>query len=283
MFTLDARALQFLHESNAIEEIHDIDYTKPENLYPGRGHAWALLDSQARALRRERLELEDICRWQRLLTEEQARYGHAIPARGIGRLRGPEAPFNVRVGNHIAPPWSDVQGLMQKWLSELHKKLEPLNPLVVNAVTAIEILGDFFQRFEAIHPFVDGNGRTGRLIANYLITYCRHPIIIFRSSERQFFYEAHRSKMAMRCFMLGKYEEATFAPDWDLLERIHSVKQDPAHSVEQLNAVMASARYRILERKSRGLENNVYGDEKESIVVDWSELRTARAEWSKAV
>lgn len=85
MFACNERALRFLAESNAIEDIFDINYSQAANLCPGRGHAWALLDSQARAFRRERLQLSDICRWQQLIAEEQLQYGHAIPTEGIGR------------------------------------------------------------------------------------------------------------------------------------------------------------------------------------------------------
>ena len=46
----------------------------------------------------------------------------------------------------------------------------------------------FHVKFENIHPFADGNGRTGRLLMNYLlVTHSHPPIIIFEEDRRTYF------------------------------------------------------------------------------------------------
>lgn len=55
---------------------------------------------------------------------------------------------NVQVGGYSPPAWMDVQDLMDDWLDGLDGR-EPW----VNHVY-----------FEGIHPFADGNGRTGRML-----------------------------------------------------------------------------------------------------------------------
>jgi Fic family protein len=213
-----ARAIEFLHESNAIEDITNVDYTLQQNAATDRGHFGALLDSQGKAESRARLSVDDICRWQRWLTEEQTQFGHTLPAGGAGALRSPQYPMNVRVGFHIAPSFEDVPQLFATWLSDLNARVASI-PRFPEDFTIADALGEFFQRFEAIHPFVDGNGRTGRLLANYLATAYGLPIIVFRFDEREAFYAAHRSKMAMRVFMADKVREAIFFPGQGLMLR----------------------------------------------------------------
>lgn len=48
----------------------------------------------------------------------------------------------------------------------------------------------FHAKFENIHPFADGNGRTGRLAMNYLLVLHDHPPIVIHEEDRKAYYEA---------------------------------------------------------------------------------------------
>ncbi|MBI2440191.1 MAG: Fic family protein [Lentisphaerae bacterium] len=63
----------------------------------------------------------------------------------------------VRVGPHIPPPPAEVSGLMGGLLEWWNKAAPSLSPVLSSAI--------LHYRFEAIHPFADGNGRTGRVLA----------------------------------------------------------------------------------------------------------------------
>ena len=41
-----------------------------------------------------------------------------------------------------------------------------------------------------IHPFADGNGRTGRLVMNYLLVIHNHPLIVIHQEDRKAYFDA---------------------------------------------------------------------------------------------
>ena len=54
----------------------------------------------------------------------------------------------------------------------------------------VEKLADFHIRFEAIHPFIDGNGRTGRLLINLELMKEGYPPIDIKFADRKRYYDA---------------------------------------------------------------------------------------------
>ncbi|MDR2493213.1 MAG: Fic family protein [Coriobacteriales bacterium] len=54
----------------------------------------------------------------------------------------------------------------------------------------IEAAAFFHLRLEKIHPFGDGNGRVGRIVANVMLEEAGYPAVIFPVAEKQRYYEA---------------------------------------------------------------------------------------------
>ena len=60
----------------------------------------------------------------------------------------------------------------------------------VPAQNALTAAAYFHAKFENIHPFADGNGRTGRLAMNYFLVLHDHPPIVIHEEDRKGYYEA---------------------------------------------------------------------------------------------
>ena len=96
---------------------------------------------------KKRLTHEDIFRLHAIIAGEVMDQGEA------GRYR----TMRVRVGQFVPPPPEDVSGLMFELLEWWNKDAPGLSPVLSSAIV--------HHRFETIHPFADGNGRTGRALA----------------------------------------------------------------------------------------------------------------------
>ncbi len=68
------------------------------------------------------------------------------------------------------PPPSELKGLMKKLEAELPALKAKLHPVEFAAVLHI--------RIATIHPFVDGNGRTARLVMNLALMQEGYPVTI---------------------------------------------------------------------------------------------------------
>lgn len=96
---------------------------------------------------KKRIRHNEVFELHRLLAEGVMDQGQA------GRYR----TVAVRVGDYVPPPPSDVSGLMLELLEWWGNESSHLSPVLSSAI--------LHYRFEAIHPFADGNGRTGRALS----------------------------------------------------------------------------------------------------------------------
>jgi Fic family protein len=89
----------------------------------------------------------------------------------------------VRVGSYIAAEPKQVRQLIEKIVEDYSTDL---------TMNSIEKIAWFHLNFERIHPFVDGNGRIGRVLMNMQLLKMGYPQIIIRNKSKKYYYEAIR-------------------------------------------------------------------------------------------
>ena len=102
-------------------------------------------------------------------------------------------PVRIMGAYHVPPDPVLVPEQMDRLVAEFegNKKLHP-----------IERAALFHLKFEEIHPFVDGNGRTGRLILNLMLMQAGYPPINVKYSDRKRYYEAFDAYYRDNCSAL---------------------------------------------------------------------------------
>lgn len=86
------------------------------------------------------------------------------------------------------PSWPDLSPLIAGWIDEV----AALTRLADDALDLPEALAQVHARFEQIHPFLDGNGRTGRLVLNLILVRLGFPPAIIYKGDRARYLRALR-------------------------------------------------------------------------------------------
>ncbi len=105
----------------------------------------------------------------------------ALPDEAPGSFRRHEiAAFD---GGMKPPSWIEVDAQMQDWLLQA-------NQIAAGTLeTAVE-LAVSHRGFEGIHPFLDGNGRVGRLVLNLMLVRMGYPPAIIYKNQRSAYLRA---------------------------------------------------------------------------------------------
>lgn len=154
MKKIDEKQLEeFLRESNNIER----EYS--EEAFKDAYRAWKFL------IFFDELSLSRILECHRVLLKN-------IKKRIAGKIR----KVNVRVGFSIKIDYQNIEERLKLLIEWIPKTKEDIKKWHIE--------------FENIHPFEDGNGRTGRIILNWQLLKNDHePLIIHEGDEQQQYYQ----------------------------------------------------------------------------------------------
>lgn len=130
------------------------------------------------------LYVQDIARKDIPLSESVIKQIHSLVLVDRPEDKGVFRRIPVRImGAYTdpAPPYL-IDDKMSELIFENEKRRGSMHP--------IERIARFHLEFEGIHPFIDGNGRTGRLILNLDLVRCGYPPINVKFVDRKRYYDA---------------------------------------------------------------------------------------------
>ena len=128
--------------------------------------------------------IEELAKQDKDLSEYDIKSIHNLVLADHPEDRGTFRRVNVRIAGALTNP-------VQPYLIE-PKIEELLNNYKVWSETMhiVERVAIFHLQFESIHPFIDGNGRTGRLIMNLQLIKEGLPAINIKFADRRKYYDA---------------------------------------------------------------------------------------------
>ena len=98
------------------------------------------------------------------------------------RIQGEFRDGEVRIAgsSQIPPNVSEVPRLLNSLVKEIDAKRRSNHP--------VELAAYVHNRLVSIHPFTDGNGRTARLMMNWILTRSKFPPVIVEFADREQYY-----------------------------------------------------------------------------------------------
>lgn len=129
------------------------------------------------------LYIEDIVQNNEKLTEWQIRNIHQLVLKGINdKYAGVYRDKNVYISGatYTPPDFNNLLEQMKKFVAWYENESDKLHPIVRASI----VHADFVN----IHPFIDGNGRTARLLLNMELMKSGYPPIVIKKENRMEYY-----------------------------------------------------------------------------------------------
>ena len=107
----------------------------------------------------------------RLVTE------HTLAYRAPGSIAGEYTTEDMAAGDTVFGDHEELIARVPKLMESTQRAIDDgQHPMIVAA--------KWHGYYEYLHPFRDGNGRTGRLLSNFILLRAGHPLLIIRLEDR---------------------------------------------------------------------------------------------------
>jgi Fic family protein len=154
---------------------------------------------------------------------------------------GGTTPTNARF---VPPPVDEMQRCLDEWERSVH--VQTLPPLVH--------IGMLHAQFETIHPFLDGNGRVGRLLVTFLLT--EREILARPLLYLSIYFKKHQDEYYDRLQAVRDHG------DWEgwlafFIEGVRSTARSATHTVRTILDLRDTDRERIRQTLGRRASNGL--------------------------
>lgn len=151
-----------------------------------------------------------------------------------------ERPGSYKLHDYVTGR-NEVGALPEDVPIEMEELLEEIQN--VEAKDVLTAAAYLHAKFENIHPFADGNGRTGRLLMNYFLLINNHPPIIIHEESRKDYYSAlEKFDEFLELLPLKEYLTQQLSLTWEkrlsrlnIREKLKAAQNKRTSEFEQLN------------------------------------------------
>ena len=163
--------------------------------------------------------VEQLAREQREITLYEICAIHSLVLADRQEDRGRWRRVPVRIAGALTTPVQPYQ--IEPMMSALLADMDSL----YRGMHTVEKVALFHLRFESIHPFIDGNGRTGRLLMNLQLIQAGYPPINVKFADRRRYYEtfddyARSGSPEAMTALITEYLEQRLQSMTDILKQI---------------------------------------------------------------
>lgn len=128
--------------------------------------------------------VEELAKQDKTLTDFEIKSIHSLVLADHPEDKGTFRRVNVRIAGALTEPVQPfmIEPKIQELLEDYKNWAETMH--------IVERVALFHLRFESIHPFIDGNGRTGRLLMNLQLIKEGLPAVNIKYTDRRSYYDA---------------------------------------------------------------------------------------------
>jgi Fic family protein len=208
--------------------------------------------------------IEDIVKQDRPLTESFIRELHtlllkesyqkkAISPSGVPITREIKVGQYKSVPNHVLTQTGEIFYFAspEETPAKMHDLMDWFREKQANQATEPVLLAaEFHYRFIRIHPFDDGNGRTARLLMNFILMQYHYPPVIIKTEDKENYFNVLRLADAGNLEPFVDYIAENLSRSLEIM--LKGAKGESIEDPDDLDKEIA-----LLEQKLKGIETNL--------------------------